>query len=135
ISVTKVEEVEIVFGFMAFPISNGKIGVQFFIDQFDIFGSGGIGQKLIFYPENIIIFINQKSFGSFSVPAGATDFLIIILQTVRQMIMHDIAHIGLVDAHAERIGGNHGFKFFGLPFFEEPVFLVGVQSAVVCGSR
>ena len=41
-----------------------------------------------------------------AVAAGASGFLVVALERLRQVVVHDPAHVGLVDAHAERDGGD-----------------------------
>ena len=50
--------------------------------------------------------IAHPGIGGLAVAAGAAGFLVIGLDRGRQVEMGDIAHIGLVDAHAEGDGGD-----------------------------
>lgn len=47
--------------------------------------------------------------------------------------MHDIAHIGLVDAHAKRARGNHALDFSAVPFVHRRGILFG--RARILGTR
>ena len=50
--------------------------------------------------------IGHPGAGGLAVAAGAAGFLVIGLDALRQIEMRDEAHVGLVDAHAERDGGD-----------------------------
>ena len=50
--------------------------------------------------------IGHPGAGRLAVAAGAAGFLVIGLDALRQIEMRDEAHVGLVDAHAERDGGD-----------------------------
>ena len=45
------------------------------------------------------------------VTAAATGFLVVSLKGFRQIEVSDKAHVGFVDAHAERHGGDHDQAF------------------------
>ena len=50
--------------------------------------------------------IEQDAAGGFAVPAGAAGFLVVSFETLREAPVHDEADVLLVDAHAERGGGD-----------------------------
>ena len=55
--------------------------------------------------------IEQQRMGRFAIAACAPCFLIIGLNRFGQAHMHHKAHIGFVDPHAERNGGDHDHIF------------------------
>ncbi len=57
--------------------------------------------------------VKQDGAGREPVSASAADLLIEGLDRGWQSIMHDRAHVCLVDAHAEGDGGDHDFKLAG----------------------
>jgi len=56
--------------------------------------------------------VGQPSVGGQAVAPGAAGFLIVAFHALGQVEMGDEAHVGFVDAHAERHGGDHHHAFF-----------------------
>ncbi len=56
---------------------------------------------------NVLPAIQQQRIRRIAVTSGATDLLIPGLGTVRHVEMHDKAHVGPIDAHAECDRRNH----------------------------
>ena len=52
--------------------------------------------------------VQEEYFGRLPVAAGATGLLIVCLERARHGMVHDHAHVRLVDAHAERVRGDDG---------------------------
>ena len=48
--------------------------------------------------------VQQEHFGRLAVATGAARLLVVRLERARHRVMHDEAHVRLVDAHAERVG-------------------------------
>ena len=70
--------------------------------------------------------VAHPGFGGLAVAAGAAGLLIIGLDGGRHVEMGDIAHVGLVDAHAEGDGGNEAEPVL----LEERVLVFGAPGAV-----
>ena len=51
--------------------------------------------------------------GFLAVTPGAADFLVVGVKRAGKIGVENIAHVGLVDAHAESNGGNDDNAFFG----------------------
>ena len=73
----------------------------------------------------------QHALARLTVAPGAAGFLVIGLQRAWQVEVHDPAHIGLVDAHAEGHGGHHDRGGIADEFALVVVALRGVESGVV----
>ena len=56
---------------------------------------------------DIAVAPQKQAFGRLAVAAGTARLLIVRLDAFRHVVMDHIAHVGLVDAHAERIGRHH----------------------------
>ena len=69
--------------------------------------------------------IGHPGAGRLAVASGASGFLIIGLDAFRQIEMGDETHIGLVDAHAERDGGNDHHTVL----VDEAILIAGAQVA------
>ena len=50
--------------------------------------------------------VEQQALGVEAVAAGAAGFLLVVLERLRRAGVHDEAHVGSVDAHAEGDGGD-----------------------------
>ncbi len=55
-------------------------------------------------PHDVLQAVDHPRLGRFAVATGAAGFLIVGLDALRQIEMRDEAHVGFVDAHAERDG-------------------------------
>ena len=55
----------------------------------------------------IVAVPQQVTAGRVAIAAGAARFLIVGLDALGHVVMDDIANVGLVDAHAKGVGGNH----------------------------
>lgn len=51
--------------------------------------------------------VEQQAFGPRPVSAGATRLLVVVLERERQVVVGDVAHVALVDAHAKGVRGYH----------------------------
>ena len=51
--------------------------------------------------------VKQEAVGARSVAAGAPCLLVVVLQRERQVVVGNIAHVGLVDPHAKGVGRHH----------------------------
>ena len=75
--------------------------------RLQVLGGGiALGQEellhlLVLAPEQ------QHAVGHLAVAARAAGFLVVGLEVARHLVVHDEAHVGLVDAHAEGVGGDH----------------------------
>ena len=74
-------------------------------------------------------------FGGLAVAAGAAGFLVVAFDRARQIDVRDEAHVGLVDAHAEREGGDHDDAVLAQEFFLMAAARVVVHAAVVRPAR
>ena len=65
----------------------------------------------VFYEElgrhNISGGVEQHALGLGAVPPGASGLLVIGLQALGHVVVHDVGDVGLVYAHAEGVGGHH----------------------------
>src|SRR5258706_3882977 len=59
---------------------------------------------------DVRITIKQQTMRGQTVTPGATDFLIITFDALGQIEVNDKTYVGLVDAHAERDGGNNNLR-------------------------
>jgi hypothetical protein len=59
-----------------------------------------------FLDDHILGRVEQDALGRFAVPSGPPGFLVVVLQAGGHVVMEHIAHVGLVDAHAESVGGD-----------------------------
>ena len=73
----------------------------------------------------------EDGFGRCAVAAGTSRFLEIGFEGVGRIEVHDEANVGLVDAHAEGIGGDHHAGAVGLPRFLACVLVFGGQSRMI----
>ena len=60
---------------------------------------------------HVVAHIEQQAARRFPVASGASGFLQVVLQRGRDVGMDDQPHVGLVDAHAEGVGGGDNFQF------------------------
>ena len=95
-------------------------------------GKGGVLDQ-VFGGLHIPRGIEQDALGLCAVPPGAACLLVVAFQALGHIVVNDVGHVGLVDAHAEGVGGHHD----GLPVVEEillviPALLIG-QTCVVPG--
>ena len=73
--------------------------------------------------------IGHPGAGRLAVAAGAPGLLIIGLDAFRQIEMRDEAHVGFVDAHAERDGGDD----HDAVLVDEAILIAGAQAGVEAG--
>ena len=57
--------------------------------------------------DHVAVGVEQQRFGRQAVTSCAPDFLVVTLDVARHVAVDDIAHVALVDAHAEGDGGAH----------------------------
>ena len=55
----------------------------------------------------IVTVPQQVAAGRVAVAASATSLLVVGLDTLGHVVVNHVAHVGLVDAHAKGVGGNH----------------------------
>ena len=73
----------------------------------------------------------QHRIGPLAVTACPAGFLIIFLERIWDIDMHHKPHVGLVDAHAERIGCHHHAALVGSPFVLFVLLVLDIESRVV----
>ena len=66
-----------------------------------------------------------------AVAAGAAGFLVVALERFRQVVVHDPAHVGLVDAHAEGDGGDDHLRVVANERFLVVAARVRIETGVV----
>jgi hypothetical protein len=75
--------------------------------------------------------VEQRADGGRAVTAGAARLLVVLLGRGRDRPVHDRAHVGLVDAHAECGGRGDRLQLAGQELLERGRALVGGQAGVV----
>ena len=55
----------------------------------------------------IVTVPQQMAAGRVSIAAGSTRLLVVCLDALGHVVVNHVAHVGLVDAHAKGVGGNH----------------------------
>ena len=73
--------------------------------------------------------VGHPGAGGLAVAPGAAGLLVIGLDALRQIEMRDEAHVGLVDAHAERDGGDD----HDAVLVDEAVLVAGAHAGVEAG--
>ena len=73
--------------------------------DFGLLGVVGHGDKRA-QPVHVAVGIEQQGFAGEPVAARAPGLLVVALHVLGKVHVHDKAHVGLVDAHAERDGGD-----------------------------
>ncbi len=75
----------------------------------------------------------QNAVGGAAIPTGTAGLLVVALQVLGHVIVNHKGDVGLVDAHAEGVGGHHdGFPVVGEILLILPPLLI-VQARVVAG--
>ncbi len=77
----------------------------------------------------------QQGLGRQAVAAAAPGLLVVALDALGQVEVHDEAHVALVDAHAEGDGGDHDEDVVAGEGVLDAAALVGGQAGVVGGGR
>ena len=80
---------------------------------------------------DIALVPQQRAPAGFAVAAGAPRLLIVGLDAFRHVVVDDEAHVRLVDAHAEGVGGHHHRHPVGDEVALRPPASVGQHAAVV----
>ena len=60
-----------------------------------------------FIDPHVLPGIEQQALRGLTVPSGTPGLLIVAFDVLGHIVVNDIAHIGLVDTHTERVGGYH----------------------------
>ena len=69
-----------------------------------------------------------------AVAPGASDLLVVGFEAARQRGVDHGAHVGLVDAHAERDGGDHHFDAAIQELLLHALAVLGIEAGVVGGA-
>ncbi len=77
----------------------------------------------------------QQGLGGQAVAAGPARLLVVALDGLGQVVVHDEAHVGLVDAHAEGDGGDDDLQVVARRRLLHALALGGGQAGVVGGGR
>ena len=76
-------------------------------------------EKLDFFC--VAVTVEKEGVGALSVASRAADFLIVLLEAFRQIVVDDEADVGFVDAHAEGDGRDHDADLVA----EKPLLILG----------
>jgi hypothetical protein len=82
----------------------------------------------------VAVAVEQQAVRRKAVTPGAANFLIVAFNAFRQIVMHDKAHIRLVDAHAESDGRHHDLHIVADKGFLIAAAGLAVQPGVI-GTR
>ena len=86
----------------------------------DVLGSSNVARTEI-----------ENAARALAVAAGAPGFLVVALERFRQVVVHDPAHIGLVDAHAKGDGGDDHLRVVANERFLVVATRVGIETGVI----
>ena len=81
-------------------------------------------------PLHVVPGVEQHAVGLVLVPSGAARLLQVVLQRGRNVGVYHQPHVGLVDAHAEGVGGRYRSKFAADEGLLDGLFLLGLESGV-----
>ena len=78
----------------------------------------------------------QNTVGHLPITSRASGLLIVAFQVLRHVVMDDIGHVGLVDAHAKSVGRHHDALAVIEKIFLRSLTGLGIQSGVIaCRSK
>ena len=78
----------------------------------------------------------QNTVGHLPITSRASGLLIVAFQILRHVVMDDIGHVGLVDAHAKGVGRHHDALAVIEKIFLRSLTGLGIQSGVIaCRSK
>ena len=66
-----------------------------------------LAAKEHFTDHNVLRGEEKNTFCRFSVTTCTAGFLVVVFHTLWHVVMDDETHVGLVDSHSKRVGGNH----------------------------
>jgi hypothetical protein len=75
-------------------------------ERIDVRSARVLAEKEVLLHALVGVEVEQRCARGESVAAGAADLLVVALDGVGQLVVDDEARVGLVDAHAERFGGD-----------------------------
>ena len=81
----------------------------------------------------VVAVVEQYSVGLLAVASGTSRLLEVSLDGVRAVHVDNQPYVGLVNTHAEGVGGHHDAHLVLLPRFLSLVLVGGVESGVVEG--
>ena len=121
-------------GSSAVADSDLQVGAYRFVDLLDLLQ----GRELLVEAAADAVAVvggdQQQGIGAQAVAPCTPGLLIVALQRVAQGVMHDEAHVGLVDAHAECVRGHHHARFSREPLFlSQRPFGMPEPAVVGCG--
>ena len=77
--------------------------------------------------------VEEYGIGGLSIASGTSGLLVVGFGRIGHLIVYDHAHVGLVDTHAEGVGGYHGADGALGPLLLTLVLVACVESCVVVG--
>ena len=105
--------------------------LQTLVDRADGGGSGigALDEELL--GAGVRVVEEQFADGGFTIATGTAGLLVVGFNATRNFVVDDKAHIGAVDAHAERVGGHGDVRFSADEGFLRLVALAIAHAAMV----